>query len=84
MGSNSSTLTEDLGVMRAGLRVLSALCEESGVNPGDLYKLRHAIPDLAVSVPLDQLACEVIQRGLRNRKAQREGVLRPLLLIRRN
>ena len=71
-------MTEDLVVMRAGLRVLSALCEGCTVNPGDLGKLRNALPDLPVSVPMDQLACEVIQRALRDRKAQRAGGLRPI------
>jgi hypothetical protein len=72
------TVTDDLGLMRAGLRVLSALCEENHVNPGDLHKLRDAIPELPESTPMDQLACEVIQRVLRDRKAQRQGGLRPL------
>jgi len=71
-------VAEDLDVIRAALRVVSALCEGSTVNPGDRYRLRNALPDLPVSVPTDQLACEVIQRALRDRKAQRQGGLRPV------
>jgi hypothetical protein len=72
------TVTDDLGVMRAALRVVNALCEGSPVYRGDLSKLRNALPELPESVPVDQLACEVIQRALRDRKAQRVGGLRPL------
>ena len=71
-------MDEDLGVMRAALRVVNALCEGRPVYRGDLGKLRNALPDLPVSVPTDQLACEVIQRALRDRKAQRAGGLRPI------
>ena len=63
-------MAEDLDVIRAALRVVNALCEGSPVYRGDLGKLRNAIPELPVSVPMDQLACEVIQRAFRDRKVQ--------------
>jgi hypothetical protein len=60
-------MVNDQNLMRAGLRVLSALCQQSAVSTADLSMLRKAVPDLPASASLERLACEVIMRALRDR-----------------
>ena len=66
-------MVDDLIVTRTALRVLRALCEQLDVNNGDVHKISKALPDVAISGPLDRLAWEAIQRALRDREAKLRG-----------
>lgn len=61
------------------LRVLSAICERRPVEPADAEELRElAESDYERSLPLDELACEVVMRERRRvEQAGRDGAATP-------
>jgi hypothetical protein len=63
------------------LRVLKAITERRHPDPNDVEKLRSLDPLLA-NLPDDELACDVIQRGLQRWKTQhdRESRLETIVL----
>ena len=52
-------------VIRTALRILSAVSSGHAPDPGDAAALRAHNPELAL-LPLDELACEVVQKALRS------------------
>jgi len=56
--------------LKVALRVLTAVSEKREADPADVAALRRFAPLLADG-PLDELACDVIQQGLRRRAAMR-------------
>ena len=51
--------------MAVALRVLSAVIHHENLDPGDVARLRSYSPDAAPQVPLDELACDLIQKKLK-------------------
>jgi hypothetical protein len=56
--------------MQTALRVLTALTEKREANPADVEELRRLAPG-DPDVPLDELACEVIQLAIKAREKAR-------------
>ncbi len=67
-------MPDGLYAMKVALRVLSALSGKHPPDTGDVVDLRRLTPGKD-DIPLDELACEVIQLTLRARqtKASRSG-----------
>jgi hypothetical protein len=55
---------ESIEVMKAALRILTALTEKTPLSGPDLDELLGFAPDLT-NLPPDELACEVIQRAMK-------------------
>ena len=58
-------------VMRAALRVLTAISDRQEPDSADVRALKAYAPPLC-NAPLDELACEVIQKALMRRAEIRE------------
>jgi hypothetical protein len=58
--------------MELALRVLAALTQKRHPNPADVHRLRTIAETGARELPLDELACEVIQRALKHRAEARK------------
>jgi hypothetical protein len=63
-------MPDSLAAMKVALRVLAALSEKLPPPSADIEELRRIAPG-GDDVPLDDLACEVIQRAVRARAAAR-------------
>jgi hypothetical protein len=61
-------LVDNLAV---ALRVLTALTMKEPLDPRDAAELRALLPLRADMVPLDELACEVIQLALKRLRGDR-------------
>jgi hypothetical protein len=59
-----------LYAMQTALRVLAALTEKRHPDPADVAELRRLDPG-QIHLPLDELACDVIQRAIRSREMAR-------------
>jgi hypothetical protein len=60
-------MIESLKAMQAAVRVLTEMTEGREPNPSDVEHLRQYAPSLS-EASIDDLACEVIYRGLRRRE----------------
>lgn len=59
-------MQQSLNEMQTALRVLGTLTEHRDPDPADVEALRGLAP-YAGHMPLDELACEVIQRAIMHR-----------------
>lgn len=71
----SRTMQHAIEMMETALRVLKAILEKHDPAPADVAELRRLAPSLS-DAPLDELACDVIQRALKGREAARAAVSR--------
>jgi hypothetical protein len=69
-------MQESLDSMAVALRVLAEITEGRHPEAADLEQLLQWAPDATEMSP-DELACEVILRGIRRREALRDGHTRP-------
>jgi hypothetical protein len=53
-----------LDVMELALRVLTAITQKHNPNPEDVERLRREVARDKADLPIDELACEVIQHAL--------------------
>ena len=60
-----------LNAMQTAMRVLSAITERRAPAPADVEELRNLSEGKAKDLPLDELACEVIQVAIRHREQAR-------------
>lgn len=65
-------MQQTVTALAVALRVLSAINEKRYPDPKDVDELRRWAP-LSADVPIDELACEVIQQAI-NRRAQVRNV----------
>ena len=65
-------MQESLDAMKLALRVLTAICEKREPDAADAEELRHYAPLLG-RLPIDEVACEVIQQWLRIRAGGRSA-----------
>jgi hypothetical protein len=61
-----------LEAMELALRVLAALTQKRHPNPADVVRLRTMAEASTRELPLDELACEVIQQALKHRAEARK------------
>ena len=61
-----------VGTLEVGLRVLTAVNEHKNPDPMDVEKLRLLAPEWA-DRPVDELACEVIGRTMKQRSKAAQG-----------
>ena len=66
-------MQQSLAEMKTALRVLTALNEKQAPATEDVEELRSLAPPDARDLPLDELACEVIQAALKRRAAVRRA-----------
>ena len=59
-------MLESMEAMKTALRVLTAINERRYPDPEDVHALRRYAPN-AASLPVDELACEVIQQAMKVR-----------------
>jgi hypothetical protein len=55
-----------LPILELGLRVLTAITERRDPSPDDLAQLRKLVPDSTDDEPVDELACRVIEKAVRD------------------
>ena len=67
-----STMQHSLAAMTTALRVLTAITDHQPPTPADLEELRRMAPGRA-DMPLDELACGVIQLALKGRAIARQA-----------
>jgi hypothetical protein len=70
--NHASPVQYSLQAMEVALRVLTALTEKRNPHPADVNRLRTIVDGSSRDLPLDELACEVIQRALRHRAEARK------------
>jgi hypothetical protein len=58
--------------MELALRVLTALTEKRHPDPADVERLHTMAEASTRGLPLDELACEVIQKALKHRAEARK------------
>ena len=59
--------------MIIALRVLTALMDNLYPDPADVEKLHQLAPARGSAAPLDELACDVIQKALKHRAMLRDA-----------
>lgn len=59
-------MEHSLNAMKIAVRVLTAITEKRHPEPADVEELRRLDP-LLRDMPLDELACDVIQQALKRR-----------------
>jgi hypothetical protein len=64
-------MQDSLDAMKLALRVLTALTEHRHLEVDEVATLRALAGPKLQSMPLDELACEVIQAALKHRAAAR-------------
>jgi hypothetical protein len=71
----AGTAPEPEELLDTALRVLSRLTSRPPAepDPADVEYLRQSVPSQACTLQLDDLACNVIQRELKRRKASRKA-----------
>jgi hypothetical protein len=63
---------ESLAAMKLAIRVLTAITNRQHPEPTELEELRRLAPQSS-DLPPDELACEVIQRGIKRSAVVRAG-----------
>ena len=58
----------NLAAMKTGLRVLAAISDDLNPAPSDVEELLQFAPECS-TLPIDELACLVVQRALKKRAA---------------
>jgi hypothetical protein len=76
-------MQESLEVMKTALRVLTALTEKCQPSPLDVDMLRRSASPQPTGLSLEQLACDVIQKSLGQRIAERASPARQPSLMRK-
>lgn len=66
-------VVETMTVLRAAMRVLTAISERKEARLSDLGMLRKIVPDLDIRAPLDELACTAIRQALKDQDTRRAG-----------
>lgn len=64
-------MQDSLSAMQAALRVLTALNDKRPPTEGDLDALARFAGPQPANLPLDEYACDVIQKALRHRAERR-------------
>jgi len=63
---NFFTMSDDISTMKSAIRVLMAITDRVEPTPTDVAELHRIAPECS-DLPLDELACELVQRALKKR-----------------
>jgi len=67
-------MQQSLAAMQLALRVLAAVTHKRVPDPQDVAELRKLGPQTPRNIPVDELACEVIQLAIKHRALVRAAL----------